>query len=206
VSQVSPQIKVFALVGLIAAVALGGGMFFLSHQAAARASETPPPIQPKLAKSLAAPPAKAPAAAKPNAAASPAKPKAAEPPKPRAAAAPKPAAPTKPRIQLVEGLPLVLAAALQESRVVVVALYSPESPVDELAMKEVRAGARAAGAGFVALDALDEAHVGELVKQFGVMHAPATLVYRRPGTVTAHLAGFVDAQTVEQVAAAAAAR
>ena len=123
------------------------------------------------------------------------KPAAKPKPKAKAKAAPapvrvpvaKPAAPAKP----VE----------EQNRVVVVGLYDPDSAVDKISLDEARAGAQAAGVGFVALNVFAEAQSRPLVKLLGALENPGVLVYRRPNTLVARFSGFADGDTVAQAAA-----
>lgn len=101
----------------------------------------------------------------------------------------------------VPGLPQVLKTALKDHRVVVVGLYDPEAAIDELALAEARAGAKAAGAGFVALNVLADAQSRPLLELLGALENPGVLVYKRPDALYARLGGFVDSQTVAQAAA-----
>ena len=118
-------------------------------------------------------------------------------------AVPKPAvtrtAASKPA-QSANGLPAALAAALTRNRVVVVSLYAPRVEIDEMAMREARAGAAAAGVGFVALNVLTESQARPLTKQLGVLEDPAVLVFRRPNVLVVRFSGFADMQTVAQAA------
>ena len=98
-------------------------------------------------------------------------------------------------------LPRVLSTALAGHRVVVVGLYDPDSPVDELALAEARAGAQAAGAGFVALNVFAEAQSRPLLELLGTLESPGVLVYRRPEVLFARIGGFADSETVAQAAA-----
>jgi len=98
-------------------------------------------------------------------------------------------------------LPKVLSAALAGHRVVVVGLYDPDSPVDEMALAEARAGAQAAGAGFVALNVFAEAQSRPLLELLGTLESPGVLVYRRPEVLFARIGGFADSETVAQAAA-----
>jgi hypothetical protein len=99
------------------------------------------------------------------------------------------------------GLPSVLARALRRHRVVVVSLYASDAALDGLARAESRAGAADAGAGFVAVNVLDRKRSEPIVLTTGVVEAPGTLVFRRPGKLVAHIAGFADRLTVAQAAA-----
>ena len=98
-------------------------------------------------------------------------------------------------------LPRVLSTALAGHRVVVVGLYDPDSPVDKMALAEARAGAQAAGAGFVALNVFAEAQSRPLLELLGTLESPGVLVYRRPEVLFARIGGFADGQTVAQAAA-----
>ena len=111
-------------------------------------------------------------------------------------AKPKPAEP-KPD----NGLPAVLNAALAQNRVVVVGLYDPDSAVDKISLEEARAGAEAAGVGFVAINVFAEAQSRPLVKLLGALENPGVLVYRKPDTLFARFSGFADGDTVAQAAA-----
>jgi thiol:disulfide interchange protein len=114
------------------------------------------------------------------------------------AAARKPAA-RKPA-QTVNGMPAALAAALSRNKIVVVSLYAPDVALDEMATREARAGAAAAGVGFVAFDVMNEGQSKALTKMLGILEDPAVLVFRRPGDVVIRFSGFADMQTVQQAA------
>jgi len=100
----------------------------------------------------------------------------------------------------VDGLPVELAAALANHRVVVVSLYAPKVELDDMALREAQAGAAASGAGFVALDVLNESQSKPLTKKLGVLEDPAVLVFRRPSELVVRFSGFADKQTVAQAA------
>jgi outer membrane biosynthesis protein TonB len=214
---VSPHVRLFAIAGALAALALGGSFFMLGRSGASEADAVPAYIKPlhpvKKQAHTAAPakpkpaphPAKAhpvkaqpvqPHPAKPKA--QPAKHAAVAPQKPAPKPKPKPAA--KPAPPLPEGLPTLVGKALLAHRVVVVSLYDPQSKVDAMAEAEAAAGARAAGVGFVALNALSEAQAGALTKTLGVLPSPTLLIYRRPGNLVMRLDGFADRDTVAQAA------
>jgi hypothetical protein len=128
-----------------------------------------------------------------------ARPKPAAKPKPVPVAPPAPVAPAAKPVD--DGLPKVLSAALGHNRVVVVGLYDPEAAVDEIALAEARAGASAAGVGFVALNVFAEAQSRPLLELLGTLENPSVLVYRRPNTLVARIGGFADRETVAQAAA-----
>lgn len=115
----------------------------------------------------------------------------------------KPLVPVKPAVEPGDesGLPKVLSAALLRNRVVVVGLYDPDAAVDEIALAEARAGASAAGAGFLAINVFAEAQSRPLLELLGALENPSVLVYRRPDALFARIGGFADSETVAQAAA-----
>lgn len=177
---ISPQVRLVALVGLIAAVALAGGVFLLSRDRNRSSPQAP----------LAA--ASAPS---PKAARLPALPSATAPPA-RAKQGRKPAA-----VARDTGLPIAVTRALRRHAVVVVALHARGAAVDQLARAESKAGARDARAGFVALDVEVRRQIEPLVRQTGVLQAPAVLVFRRPGKLRFRLDGYADRVSVAQAVA-----
>jgi hypothetical protein len=200
----SPPVRYAALLGLLAAVLLGGGMMFLGHSGSSTA--TAPhvikhhPFGPGLKR------ASTPTAKKAAGATTAAKPKAASKPK-VVAAAPAPKAAEKPSATvtaLALGLPGPIATALGKHTIVVVSLYNPYSEVDGIAFAEARAGAQMARAGFVPLSVLSQAQVGKLTEALGLLPDPGLLVYTRPGTLVARISGFADKETVAQAAQNAA--
>jgi hypothetical protein len=98
------------------------------------------------------------------------------------------------------GMPFALAEALSRNRVVVVSLYAPKVELDDMATREARAGAAAAGVGFVALNVLNESQSQPLTKLLGVLADPAVLIYTRPSELVIRFSGFADKQTVFQAA------
>jgi hypothetical protein len=208
----SGPVKVFAIVAVLAAVVLGGGMMFLGRAPAEE--DAAPIVLPKKsdggmlqaigkAKQVAA---KSNAAvAKPDAVAGTAKPKAVAPakPKPVAKAKAKPKPKPKPALIASNGLPNRIVAALRSRPVVVVALWSQGGKIDTLARDEAERGASNARAGFISLDVLGDAREAEaLTLKLGVvLHAPAILIFTRPETVSLTLSGFQDHETVAQAAA-----
>jgi hypothetical protein len=192
---VSPQIKLIALVGLLGALALAGGMFFLSRPGAnaAAAEPLPPPavVKPKpAATAKPTPVVKAKAAAK--------APKPAVKAKPAAKAAPKP----KPRPAVARnGLPTPVADQLLRHDIVVVALYVDGSVVDQLARDEAQAGAGDVEAGFAAVDVSKRRAIAPLLKKLDAVAAPAVVVFGRDGKLKARLDGFADRMIVAELAA-----
>ena len=179
--SVSPPIRILAILGGVLAVA-AGLLLYVQGRPAADANSLPAPV------------AKTAHPAVTKATAVPAKPAHAAPTAPVAKPPPKPAS----------GLPAALDAALARNEVVVVSLYVPGAKVDELATAEARAGAALGGAGFVALDVLDEEAAQPLLAKLGVLEDPTVLVFRRPGEAVVRMSGFADRETVAQAAANAA--
>jgi hypothetical protein len=194
----SPPVRYAALLGLLAAVLIGGGMTVLGHRDSAVATphvikhhpfgpgakKHATPAKPKKHSTTAAKPKVTPTV--------PAAPRAPEKPSAAVIAA------------LAAGLPAPIAAALGQHQTVVVALFNPYSEVDGIAFAEARAGAKIAGVGFVPLNVLSEAQVGNLTQTLGLLPDPGLLVYIRPGTLVAKINGFADKETVAQAAQNAA--
>ena len=196
-TQISTQVRLVAIIGLLAALAGGAGIFFMNRSAAA--AEAVEPIAQPVARNAELLPvpaeAKPKAAAKPVAKAKPAAKKAAP------AKAPVPAEKTGPAPTVDEnGLPASVSAALRRSDVVVVALVAPGGAVDDLSLQEARAGAREAGVGFVAVNVLDKTQGIAIARLLGVTESPATLVYRSPAALAFRFDGFADLDTVAQAA------
>jgi hypothetical protein len=188
----SPRLSVVAPAAGLCALALGAGFFLMNRgqevsqassaltgqQLAARAASTRTAVE---ARQKGVKPAARKAAAQ-------------QKPKPKPAPKPK-VDPT-----LAEGLPSSVAAAFSGRKVVVVSLYAPDVPLDEMVAAEARSGAAAAGAGFVALNVFNESQARPLTKLLGVLEDPTVLVFKRPGELFLRLSGFADQETVEQAA------
>ena len=99
------------------------------------------------------------------------------------------------------GFPVVVDRALQRNAVVVVSLVVPGARVDELAAAEAEAGAKLGGAGFLALNVLNEGVARSLLAKLDSVQDPSVLVVKRSGDVAVELTGFVDRETVAQAAA-----
>ena len=112
-------------------------------------------------------------------------------------AKPKPVNPVVPP----SGFPMVVDKALRKHEVVVVSLVVPGARVDELAAAEAEAGAKLSGAGFLALNVLNEGVARALLAKLDSVQDPSVLVLNRSGDVAVELAGFVDRETVAQAAA-----
>jgi len=164
-------------------LALGAGYFFLSSgQESSQAASGAPVLEG---------PAKL-AAGKPKA-------NTAKPVTRKPVSKPKPKAP-KVDPTLDKALPSSVKAAFAGRDVVVVALYAPDVPLDEMAVGEARTGAGSADAGFVALNVYNESQARPLTKLLGVLEDPTVLVFKRPGNLFLRLSGFADQQTVAQAA------
>jgi hypothetical protein len=176
------RLNVILPIVLFAALAAAVGLFMLSRGPATSTAATDSALAP-LPRVAAPKPAATRPAARPT------------PSKPRAKA--KPAAP---KVKLKAGLPPALARALTARSVAVVSLVTPNATVDEMASKEAEAGARAAGASFVAVDVSNERRARPFALQLGVLETPTVLVYKRPGDLYVQLGGFADLDTVAQAA------
>jgi hypothetical protein len=193
-SSPPPRFRVIGLVVGGAVLALAAGFFFLTR-GQSTSSAAPHTVIPVSKRTTQATPTKPKPTAKRGAAARKPAARVAKPaPKPAPKAAPKPPPPP------VDGVPGSVAAALGHNRVVVVALYAPKIELDEMAMREAEAGAKAVGAGFVALNVLDESQSRPLTQALGVLEDPGVLVYRRPAEVVVRFSGFADQETIAQAA------
>lgn len=182
---VSPQMRVVALVGLLAALALAGGMFFLTRsQADAGAGDL---SGSELAQALT--PVQKPAAATTTPAAT---------PKPRRATA---AVKAKPKPLVGEnGVPTAILEALRRSPAAVVSLTAGGADIDRLTLAEAAAAAKSAGVPYVRIDVLQPELGRAIARTFGVVEAPATLVYQRPTSLFLKLDGYADSATIAQAA------
>ena len=209
---VSSPIKIVALVGVLAAVALFMYMEVLPHGGSSASSAPPPVIKPlhpvkaHVHSLTAATPTKKVTVTKvttPHKKAVHVKvqPKAKAKPKPKVVAAAPAAAATAPAP--ANGLPPRINEALREYPVVVVSLYNPEASVDATSLGEAAAGAKAAKVGFLAVNVLDQAQAAPFTNAFGVLEDPTLLIYARPGTLTFKVDGFADRQVVAQAALSA---
>jgi hypothetical protein len=120
---------------------------------------------------------------------------------------PTPVTPAVPAVKLLKGLPGPVESRLRHSRVVVVSVYSGTSAPDRAALAEARAGAKASGAAFTALNVLDEKTARQLqVFAGGPMGTPSALVVRRPGRIVGRFDTLVDSAVIAQAAHNAGAR
>jgi len=180
---VSQRTRILAAAGLVALLALGGGLLLLTRgqsSPSAAVNEIKPlhPVKHHL-RSVA------------------------KKPKTKHGAAKKVRTPA-----VIDGMPGTLAVALRSNQVVVVALYAPRSSVDAVARDEARQGAGIAGAGFVALDVSDNKVAAPLTSLLTgaataadrVLDDPAVLVFQQPKTLFVRFNGFTDRDTVAQAA------
>ena len=188
--KISLPVRIFAIVivlvglaGMLALRTLGPSDEPVAIPAPARTQATPP-------KQAVSQPAKEPAKA-------PAKPPAKAPAKP----APVPVKPPLNPVVPPTGFPVAVDRALRRHEVVVVSLVVPGARVDELAAAEAKAGAKLGGAGFLALNVLNERVARALLAKLETVQDPSVLVVKRSGEVAVELAGFVDRETVAQAAA-----
>jgi hypothetical protein len=194
---ISPQIRVVAIVGLVAAVGLGASMFMLGGHG----SKTNTQAVTTTAVRRHAPPAKTATTqtSKPHAAT---KPQVAT--KHVAKAHHHTAKPARFHGNPVYAqLPPVLQWQLAHHKVVVVSLYNPASDTDAISVAEAHAGAVEAGAGFLLVDVLDDKVAGILTglrPDGSLLPDPGVLVYRAPGDVAIELDGFNDRDAVAQAA------
>ena len=200
---VSQPVRIAALLGLVGALALGGMFVMLGRKSATPA---PPRIIPRhlhthpAAKAVHTPIAKA--------GQTQAKPTTSRAGKPVASGRTTPSVAANGSAEvaaLKAALPMKLAPALGRHAVVVVELVNPQSEVDAIAYAEAMAGAKAAGAGFIALNVLSQADIAKLTETIGeVLPDPGRLVYARPARLAVRLDGFNDKATVAQAAQNAA--
>ena len=100
-------------------------------------------------------------------------------------------------------LPAPLQWQLAHHKVVVVSFYNPSSDVDAISVAEAHAGATSAGAGFLLVSVLDNKVAGILTALLpggGLLPDPGVIIYRAPGDVAMRIDGFVDRDAVAQAA------
>jgi hypothetical protein len=194
--KISPPVRIFAILIVLVGVA---GMLAMRTMSPS-VDESAPLPQPVKTSQATAPAKAAPKAVKAAASA----PAVKATPKP-VAAKPKPvAAKPKPVLNPVvppTGFPAAVDKALREHAVVVVSLVVPGARVDELAAAEAEAGAKLGGAGFLALNVLNEGVARAILTKLDTDQEPSLLVVKRSGEVVVELVGFVDRETVAQAAA-----
>jgi hypothetical protein len=197
--SISRQIRIVALLGLLAAVCLAAGLQLLNRSTneSATVAPTAKRVHPQTRQHVKAPAHKvAPAKTKP--AVSPARHTPTRTPAVKHEAKPKP----RPAVG-ANGLPTPLNDLLKKHPVVVVAFFAPDSPVDGTALAEARAGAAQAGVGFLAVNVVDERVAAPLAGSLtadALLPDPGILVYRAPGKLVSRFDGFLDKTAVAQAA------
>jgi hypothetical protein len=196
--QIGAPIRIVALIGLLAALAMGAWVFTAGRSATDSSSAVAGPVAQHpvdAAKSVAA------QLSAHNRATAAGRPDVARPAK-RAAVthAPRKAAPAA----TASGAPTTIASVLRHHRVAVVLLYDPQSKVDSLSLGEAQVGAGDAKAGFLRVNVLRQHQAEPFVKTFGVLQVPTILFFARPGKLVQKLVGFADHDTVAQAALNAA--
>lgn len=197
---VSPQIKILALVGLLAAVALAASMFVLGGSSKNATTSTPTVHTPAKTRAPVTPPttrhrtvvhAPAKHVTKTH------------------AVVPAKAHHTHAKPSTFHGnpvyaqLPKALQWQLAHHKVVVVSFYNPSSNVDAITVAEAHAGATDAGAGFLLVSVLDNKVAGILTGLLpggGLLPDPGVLIYRAPGNVAFRFDGFNDRASIAQAA------
>lgn len=197
--SISPQIRLVALMGILL-IALAGGYKYVLHRSPSsdrivistpvhttRAPTVPPPKSQTHSHKRSLSPTTAAAAA----------------------TAAKSAA-AQVRLNPVDPLiPAPVRWALEQHKIVVVAFWDPQAPVDYITVAEAHAGATDAGVGFVVVNVLDNKIAGPLTALLpagDMLPDPGLLVYRAPGKLAYRFDGFLDRNGVEQAAANAKVR
>lgn len=192
-TTISPQIRILAIVGLLAAIGLGASMFLMGRGGSTTVEKT--------ATTHPRPAATVPATRRAHSSTAKTAPVAKHATKAHAKKT-KPAGFRGNRVYAT--LPHVLQWQLAHHKVVVVSLYNPSSDVDAISVAEAHAGAMDAGAGFLLVNVLDNKVAGILTALLpggGLLPDPGVLVYRAPGDIAVRLDGFADRDSVAQAAA-----
>jgi hypothetical protein len=219
---ISPQVRVLALVGLLAALGLGASMLVLNRggSSSEAASSTPATSAPRTHTASASPPAAKPHVPARHATKPVNRPATKPVTKPVTKPTTRPHATTRHHVHkatkpagfkgnpVYAQLPQALQWQLAHHKIVVVSLYNPGSDVDAISVAEAHAGAVEAGAGFLLVSVLDNKVAGiltALLPNGGLLPDPGVLVDRAPGEVALRLDGFADRASVAQAATNAAA-
>ena len=166
---ISPPIRIFAGLGILGAIGLVLVFFVLGRTAADEGAALPAPPHVRSQVGTKRPPA----------------------------TTARPKAPAKRLRTPASGFPSAVDRAFRKHRVVVLPVFMPGSAVDAVVRAEARAAAIATRAGYVPVNALNDRVASMLLAKTGVLPAPAVVVVRRPGIVTATL-GVTDRETVAQ--------
>jgi hypothetical protein len=114
--------------------------------------------------------------------------------------------PTPAPVTAANGLPAILNEVLRAHRIVVVSVFDPQSHTDAISYAEARAGAGdVSQAGFLGVSVLDDSVAGPLTAALpggGLLPVPGVLIYRRPGVLIERVDGFVDRDSIAQLALA----
>jgi hypothetical protein len=202
---VSPQIKILALVGLLAAVGLAASMLVLGGSS--KKTATPPVTTPAVHVPAKPHTTHVQAPTKHTAKKHRAVPATTKPATKTHATTTHHKAKAKPKgfhgNKVYAQLPPALQWQLAHHKVVVVSFYNPSSEVDAISVAEAHAGATDAGAGFLLVSVLDDKVAGILTALLpggGLLPDPGVFVYRAPGNVALRLDGFADRAAVAQAA------
>ena len=227
-TQISAPIRIVALLGVLAAAAVGAYTFTKGPagspaggpNSAAAIEQQAKSVASRLSghnvataqgKADATATTTAPAAVKPAATHAPAATTPAVKPAAAKAAAAKPAA-AKPAAaksaaapaakpapaKHVDSAKTTIAALLRTHKVVVVLLYDPQAKVDQYSLAEAQLGARESGAGFIGVDVLSQHAAAPFTKAYGVLQDPSLMFFERPGKLALKLTGFNDHDVISQ--------
>jgi len=186
------RFRIYAAVALTSLFVVGGGLFFISHSSSSSAASVHQikPLHPHARTRVALAPPKV----------------------TMTKAQTKASKKLGRRPAVIAGVPTPLADALKHHSVVVLALVAPKATVDQLTLSEAKAGAAAAGAGFVAINVANNAQVEALSGLVGsssdpqnrLLDDPAVFVFQKPQALYVRLNGYTDADTIQQAAINAA--
>jgi hypothetical protein len=199
--RVAAPIRVVALVGLLAALAIGAWTFVLGQKGTTGAVSTSSEAVGSVGENPIA--AAQSAASKLNAhnKGTAGKPDAVQ-------TSPKRATPTHLRkakpVKSPGETPTTIAGVLRHHKVAVVLLYDPQSKVNALSLGETQLGANRAHAGFLRVNVLKARQSAPFATTYGVLQVPTVLFFARPGKLVQKLVGFQDQDTVAQAALNAA--
>jgi len=98
----------------------------------------------------------------------------------------------------VDSAKTTIAALLRTHKVVVVLLYDPQAKVDQYSLAEAQLGARESGAGFIGVDVLSQHAAAPFTKAYGVLQDPSLMFFERPGKLALKLTGFNDHDVISQ--------
>jgi hypothetical protein len=207
----SAPVRVFGLVAVLAAMAMGAYMMTAGRGGGAESVDNSALAPLKAIKPAQQVASKLSAHNNATAAGRPAAPAPAQPaakPKPAATAAkPSPAktaAKAKPAVKIAKGTPTTIAGQLATHNVVIVLLYDPNARVDDYSLAETQLGAKDSGAGFLAVDVMNQRQASPFTTAYGVLQDPTILFFKRPGKLALKLVGYADHDTIAQAAKNAA--